>query len=246
VVALQSVLFPAAARAQDDLASLRHAYLTVVSGVALVSFPAFGAVMLASETMVLALFGDAWREASAVLVPLAGAMIFHTVMAVAGPVLWGKGDVGRELKIQAIVAFALVATLVFASQYSIVAVAWGVFTVYLLRSGAMTAVLARQLKLGWPTTLEALRGGVIAGAAVVPVVLGVEMVLSDALPVVRVLFLATLPPLTVIVLGFFCPRLLLHRDLAAIVVRLAEGKGIGGMPWLRRVRAAALLPRGHG
>jgi len=150
VVTLQTVLFPVSARAQDNPGSLRRAYLIVVAGVALVAFPVFAGIATVTDTLIAALFGQQWAAAGSVLLPLSLSMMLHAVMAVAGPVLWGKGAAGAEMRVQFWVGIAFVAALLVASRYSVTAMAWAVCGVYGLRVVGMTAALMRHSSSVFP------------------------------------------------------------------------------------------------
>ena len=95
---LQTVLFPLAARAQGNDAGIRRAYLTVLGGVGVLSFPTFTFVALESDRVVDLLLGHKWHAAAAVLVPLSLAMVLHAVEAMCGPILGGRGEPRAELR----------------------------------------------------------------------------------------------------------------------------------------------------
>lgn len=99
VTSIQQVLFPASARSRGTNADYGLTYLLVVWGVSLVAFPVFLSVAALSGTLVDALYGAKWASATPILLPLAIAMPFHAVMAVGGPMLWGRGEAVRELRV---------------------------------------------------------------------------------------------------------------------------------------------------
>ena len=187
VVTLQNVLFSASARAQDNHGGLRRAYLTVVAAISLVAIPVFAGVAAVPYTVIEAFFGDKWLAAAPVLLPLSLAMILHASMAVAGPVLSGKGAVSAELKVQFWVALALVVALLIAARYSVVAVAWSVCGVYALRFIGMAIAVAHHIQLSTLALLRSLRGGVIVGVPVVSSLLLADMSMRDFPPVTRLL-----------------------------------------------------------
>lgn len=158
VTSLQAVLFPASARSQDDNGRLVRAYLTAVSGISLVAFPVFATVAAVSESVTLAMFGSKWMNAASILTPLSLAMPLHALMAVAGPVLWGKGIAGLELKVQALTGVLLALSLFFASTKNVVVVGWVVLAVYFLRWLGMTNVLAVALGMTFSSLFRVLRG----------------------------------------------------------------------------------------
>lgn len=185
VVTLQNVLFSASSRAQDNQAGLQRAYMTVVSAIGLVVVPVFAGVATVPYTVIAGIFGEKWLAAGPVLTPLALAMILHATMAVTGPVLSGKGAAHAELKVQFWVALALVLAILIAANYSLVAVAWAVCGIYVLRLAGMVLALAFHVQLSPTTFLRAIQGGVIIGIPVVGVLLAADAGLPDWPPTVR-------------------------------------------------------------
>lgn len=162
---LQGVLFPSYSRAQYRLDALRRSYLASVSVVALIIFPVFLSVAVVSSTVVLGLYGSSWAAAVPILSPLAVAMLAHAVTGLAGPLIWGTGKVERELRVQASMALTMVAVLLIASRFSLVAVAWSVCGVYFLRSWLMTRAAVRLLDIRWADIARSLRGAILFGMA---------------------------------------------------------------------------------
>lgn len=238
VVTLQTVLFPASARSQDNHEGLRRAYLTVVAGVALMAVPIFGGVAAVSGTVVEALFGDKWLAAAPILLPLALAMILHALMAVSGPVLWGKGAAGAELKVQFWVALALVAALLIASRYSMVAVAWAVCAVYAVRLLWLTAVLMLHIQLPYARLMHSLRGGLIAGLLTTGTLLLLDSHISLMAATAR-LSLEMLAAGFVLALFIFgLPGIALSNELASLAQRMLSKFPVPGLgSWLGRVCA---------
>jgi lipopolysaccharide exporter len=238
VVTLQTVLFPASARAQDNHEGLRRAYLTVVAGVALMAIPIFGGVAAVSGTVVEALFGNKWLDAAPILLPLALAMILHALMAVAGPVLWGKGAAGAELKVQFWVALAFVAALLIASRYSMVVVAWAVCAVYAVRLVWLTAALMRHIHLPFSMLLRALRGGVLVGAVIVALLLVSDAVSHELSAALRLALEIGIAGLALLLFVLGLPRLALSAELLWVVQRLlARMPRLSQSRWLHRLRA---------
>lgn len=239
VVTVQTVLFSASARASDNAGSLRRAYLTVVAGVSLVAFPVFIGVAVVSGTVVEALFGTRWADAAPVLLPLSLAMTLHALMAVAGPVLWGKGAAGTELKVQVWIGAALVVVLLVASRDSVVAMAWAVFVIYSLRFVGMTIALVRHIGLQIAAWLNALRGGALAGAVVAVMLLLSDAALSAVAAQIRLALELCIAGATLVWLLLWQPRLALSAELLWVVHSLADGKPrLARSFWLRRLLAA--------
>lgn len=240
VVTLQTVLFPASSRSQDNHEGLRRAYLTVVAGVALIAFPVFAGVAAVSGTVVEALFGNKWIDAAPILLPLALAMILHALMAVAGPVLWGQGAAGSELKVQFWVALALVAALLIAAQFSMVAVAWAVCVVYAMRLVWMTAVLMRHIHLPLTPLLRALRGGALAGAVIVVLLLLTDAVLSDLAAGLRLALELVIAGSALLAFVLGLPRLAFSAELLWVAQRLLnKTPQLARSVWLCRLGAVS-------
>lgn len=174
VTSLQSALFPASARMQDNIASLQRGYLAVVSTISLLAIPVFLSMAAVSQTLVLALFGDKWQEASGVVVPLAIAMIFHVIMAVSGPILAGKGNPEIELRVQLWTGVLLLGFIVTASNSSVTVIAWGVLVIYLIRMIWMTTALLKTFMIEGTRFLRILCGPATLGVAVAGIILSFD------------------------------------------------------------------------
>lgn len=240
VVTLQTVLFPASARSQDNQANLHRAYLTVVAGVALIAVPVFAGVAAVSDTVVEALFGAKWTGAAPVLLPLSLAMILHALMAVAGPVLWGKGAAGTEFKVQFWIALALVGALLLAAMYSMEVMAWTVCALYGIRFVGMTIVLMRNIHLGLMPLLRALRGGLLAGAVVVAALVFCDVTLFYYIAAESRLALEiVIAGLTLILFVIVLPSWALSEELLWVIQRMLTSKPrLAHSVLLRRLGAA--------
>lgn len=158
MVSLQSVLFPAGARAQDNNLMLQEAYLAVISVVAMVAFPFFAGLAATSHTVVTALFGQQWAESAAILFPLAIAMVSHVAMT-GSAILWARNQVGSEARVQITMLAIYVPAIYLASLVSLVAVSWTILIVSFTRAVLLIGVLLQSLDLSWRDFLRATRGG---------------------------------------------------------------------------------------
>lgn len=241
VVAIQSVLFPASSKTQDDFGLLRRGYLIIASALALIAFPVFAGVAAVSETVISALFGSKWANASGVLLPLALAMACHTIMCVAGPILWGIGRPGVELKIQLSIAVLMVAGLLFAGQFSLGTLAWGVLAIYALRAVWITVNLCKCIHTSPLTVLKTIRGGALLAIAVVAILTGEDYLLraageSAASRLIAEIFVACI---TWVGLVLAAPTTLLSRELTWQVQHLIDGTPLPHCsPFLRRLQTA--------
>ena len=240
VVSLQAVLFPMAARAHQNDAGLRRAYLTALTGVGLVAFPAFAFVAIMAEPIVHVLLGAKWIEAAPVLAALSTAMIPHAAMALCGPLLNGRGEPEIELRLQALTLLLMAAVLVLTSQWSLVAMAWGLAAVYLCRCLLITFVLMRRLRV-WPADLaRAIRGPLILTVVAVAAAVATEAALhalDASLPAGTMLALAALCATTLIALTLsVAPMVALGPQMLALIDMLHKSHpSVGSWPGLRRI-----------
>lgn len=236
VVTMQTVLFPASARAQDNLSGLRRAYLTVLSAVSLFALPVFLGIAVSAGTVIDALFGSAWSGANAVLTPLAIGMTFHALMAIAGPVLLGKGNASAELTVQVMVASVLFATLLVVGRWSVAAMAWAVCGVYAIRFIAMTLALARSIQLPTRAFFTSVRGAIIAAAATTSLLAALEAYLVSLAAVPKLLTEVTAASFVLALFVVALPGIALSNELAFLVHRLAT-RIPNASGWLKHVRA---------
>lgn len=237
VTALQLVLFPATARAQDNQAVVQRAYLAALSGVAIAALPVFLGVAVVADTVVVALFGVEWLSAASVLMPLTIAMSFHALMAIAGPVLWGRGAAGTELKVQALTATFLLVILPLAGRESMVLMAWAVCLTYALRFIGITIALARNIRLPGRAVIGSVRGGVLVALGTCTALALADQSFAALRAAVRLCIDVAAAGSTLVLLLYFLPGVMLSRDLAAVVLRLlAHVRWANG--WIARVRIA--------
>jgi len=174
VTVLQGVLFPAYSKAQEETETLKRAYLASVGVIAMIVLPLFGSIAIIPHTVIEGLYGEKWLGAVPILVPVALAMPFLAIMALAGPLIWGKGKVGKELVIQAITAMLFVLVLLVTSKISLVTLAWGMFGVYVVRFFLMTRAVLRLVGASWFRMLVTLRGGVLISAGTALAAIGMD------------------------------------------------------------------------
>jgi lipopolysaccharide exporter len=160
---VQGVLFPAGARAQENIPGLQRAYLTAVGAVVLVLCPVFLGMASVAPTVVQGIYGGKWAGAETLLLPLALAMPVHASMT-GSVLLWARGQVATELKVQAGTVLIFLVGLLVASRISLKAIAWAVFAVYILRAWWLTSKILKSMQLSWSAFFGAARGGLCLGA----------------------------------------------------------------------------------
>jgi len=131
---LQPVLFSAASRVGSDRRRLASAYSSALALVFVTILPAFATLAVLSGPLVSMLFGQKWAAAAPLCVPLALAMPMFVLVSISTPILWTRDHITRELRLQLPALVLVVATGLAAAQHSLLAVAWVVFVVHLLRA----------------------------------------------------------------------------------------------------------------
>lgn len=190
---LQAVLFPAYARAQGDVEGLRRCYLASVGVIGLLLLPPYLVLAAVPETVVLGLYGEKWRAAVPLLVPLAIAMPLNGLLAATGPLSMGTGRVERELYRQALIAVIMILALCLASLYSLLALSWTLVLVFLLRFILVAGVALYLVQARWTELWQALRLGILLALGCAAVVRLLDaLATAHAVPPVARLALAGL------------------------------------------------------
>ena len=203
---VQPPLFAASSRVQHDVARLRTGFLKVLAATALLAGPVFVGMSVVPETIMLALYGQEWRESAPLLRPFALAMPFFLATAMGTPMLWTSGRTTQEFKFQLPIAFALAVAAYVAAQHSLAAVAWAVLGIFVLRFIVITTATCIALDLHVRHVAAAFRAGVavtvlVAGA--IALVDGLAAQMTEQRQVVLALDVATGFVVQVIALRLF-------------------------------------------
>ncbi|TFV90287.1 lipopolysaccharide biosynthesis protein [Oxalobacteraceae bacterium OM1] len=172
---VQSALFSTSAKVQDDFDRLRKALLTMIGAVTLLLFPVFAGIAAVSDTLMLTLYGPSWLDASVLLRAVALAMPLYLLLGMATPLLWVSGQTNKEFLIQIPVALTFIGAAALASQYSMEAVAWTVFGMYLMRSLVIVTVTCHALDLSLLRVLQSMVGGLAVTAVTSAAIYGTDV-----------------------------------------------------------------------
>jgi lipopolysaccharide exporter len=167
IALVQSVLYAASSRVQDDRARLQAGFRTMFATMALFAGPVFCGVAAVAPTVILALYGEKWTAAGPILVPLSLAMPVYLAMAMAIPALWASGNARLEFRLQLPIAFAMVGVLLLAAQLgSLVLMAWTVAALYVARAAVIVSATLRVIDLPAASLLPSIGHGVGTSAVV--------------------------------------------------------------------------------
>ena len=236
VFSLQQVLLPFTAQSQDDAETMRKAYQSLLWVVAVITMPTFFGLGALAPTVIEALYGSAWDAAIPLLVPLAFAMPLQAIQAVGGPVLWGSGQVGREIRVTASVVVLMIVVLLITSGISAVAMAWGVWMVYLVRSIWITAKVSTLIGLRLSESLSMLKGGALVGCCTAAILFGANAGLEHlgVTPVYRTGAAVMLGGVLLILLAVLLMRIILPPELADVMRGILGRSPVRFQAWIGR------------
>lgn len=241
---MQPVMYSACAKVQDDPQRIRRAYLMLMAGIALAVMPVFFAMAAVADTLVLALYGERWAGASAVLGPIALAMPLALLWGITTPVLWNSGRATLEFKLQIPLAVLWLAGALLAVQHSLAVLAWTVFSLFLLRTLLFNWVAARMLGVGFVECAQALRGGLTLSVLAAGTAWLADALLAGWLAQAwaRLPVVIALCALVVLLALRWLPGLL-AASLADLLERGVAHLPVSAMGPARWLLAAQLLPR---
>ena len=219
VPSLQSVLFAASARAQEDRPALRRTYLAALGVIGFVCMPPFFALAVVPETVMTGIYGLSWKNAAPLLTPLALAMPFNALLSIGGPMMMGLGQAGRELSVQG-ASLALFAMLLWwAASYSVEAVAWSSTAIYVLRFLLVTGVTLNLLEARWVELGKVLRGPLLVALFCVVTVYGLDFALKSLVlhPAVRLFFAVVTGAATFVVFFLLGQRWLVVQSISGLL-----------------------------
>jgi O-antigen/teichoic acid export membrane protein len=236
---MQPVMYSACAKIQDDPQRIRKVYLMLMAGIALAVMPVFFAMAAVSNTLVLALYGQAWAPAGDVLRPLAVAMPIALLWGITTPVLWNTGRATLEFKMQLPLAGLWLIGALLAVQYSLAALAWTVLGLFVLRALLFTVLATRQINLPLADCARAMRGGVLLSLATALVAWGVDRAFADVLGLqLRLALIIAACGLTIVLVMKHFPGIL-TSELSRVV-----GRGIARLPaWAARLLDRFIAPQ---
>lgn len=236
VISLQNVLFPFSSRLQQDRAALERIFTTASAAIMLVSVPVFLTVVILSEPVVRILLGEKWLEAASVLRPLSAAMIPHTLMAIAGPILNAAGRPQKELHAQAMSMVLLVVAAILTRDQTIETMCWVMAGIFTFRALWMIRAVTELLEIPMIRLLKTHAGPVMLGLLVVMVTSATRLLTASSPTVWQLAAGLVCAGLTFVAGLLLCPRLFLPTQLAEAVLKIFQGRHQDARPlWTRRL-----------
>jgi O-antigen/teichoic acid export membrane protein len=175
--AVQSVAFAATSRGQDNTDGAGVAYRLMVILLSCLLLPGFMIIAFHSEWIISMVYGESWMDAAPYLRAFAVASPFIALAAVTGSMLWGLGGVGGELRVQLVVATALVALFCLAADLSVAV--WIIPTVYLLRFALLSVTFCKATAMRASQGLRCILPSVFIGGIALLTAAGTHVVLDS-------------------------------------------------------------------
>lgn len=169
---LNTILLSVASREQGNIGMVKRGFLAATEFVGLICIPVFVAVALIPETVIIGIYGEAWRDAISPIVPLALAMPVYALLTVNGPALMAINRTELEVYAQLAALLVNAPLLYFSGQRSLDEFAWAIFVAYLIRWVTLAAASRVALHVSLTEIIRALRGGL---ALAVPVAITVAL-----------------------------------------------------------------------
>jgi O-antigen/teichoic acid export membrane protein len=144
---LQSIVFSATARIQDERERKAAVYLELLQGVSVLTLPAFAGVFFLARPLVLTIYGHAWAEAATYVATFSVMAPFLLIWGISTPFLWNSGRKSTEAKVQLPFIGIAAAAITLASQVSLPAVAWTAAALFISRTLLMVVLVARTLDI---------------------------------------------------------------------------------------------------
>ncbi len=221
---LQSVLYSASARVQDNAQSLRVAFRTMFGVVGLAVVPVFFTVAVVAPTFMRAVYGERWVGGEVVLTPLAVAMPAFLLMGLSTPILWTSGNVQQEFRLQIPIAIVWTLVLLAVSRHeSLALLSWSICALYYARALVIIIATIRAVKVTLFEIAGLLGPGALVAAVVMATAATVDYGLSNTLSNAAVRLTAIVfASAAAFVLMLRLVRPLLQTDVHAFLLRLSE------------------------
>lgn len=178
VSGMQSVIFSACSKIQNDKETVKLYFLGAMEALSFILFTLFFSIAIASDAIVVWVFGDKWIGASEVVVPLALAMVFYGLLSLIGPVLMSINETKLEIKAQLFAIFFAVPLVIGAGFLSLKFVAWAVLWLYFIRWLCLMLQLINKINLRFSDLIDALKRPFVLSVFFMGSVTIVELVCS--------------------------------------------------------------------
>ena len=220
---LQGVLFAACSRAQADTSQIRKAYFAASTMLGLISLPFCLTVASVPETIITVIYGTKWGGVIPVFRPLALALAINALLSVIGPILTAQNKVILELRAQVISLLVMLPVVYLTARQSVVAVAWGVLFVSIVRWALLLKALSGSLDTTSWDLLKPVRWPLICAMITAILTWMIDYLLQGISPFPRLVGDATMAILSLIFIFKFLGKKIMrgpHGDYLILQDRL--------------------------
>ena len=208
---IQTIALPVAKSRADDTEWVKRFVLLLILVISSISCFVFVSVAVLANPTVAIIFGAKWSGAEHVLAPLAIAMIFHSIMAAIGPVLWGRNKVGSEFRVQFVIAIVMAITLLCLAKTNIVYASWAISMVLILRCIGILFAVSKDMSISGKEIFRSLKSAITVSVVIVATSPAVFYLFTSAW---LQLIVAPILSMTVIVAAFLiAPNLFVYKDM---------------------------------
>jgi PST family polysaccharide transporter len=154
------VMFPAFAKKQDDLVSMKKYYLLIIRYISLITFPAMIGLSLVSKEFVLLFFGNKWVGMIPLLSILSVIGTFQSILYLNGMIYNALAKANIAFRISLMVNFVLIIVFSIGVNFGIVGMSWSYLIASMLLFYPIYNTAIKQLNIKWPEVFVALKGSI--------------------------------------------------------------------------------------
>lgn len=171
---VQGVLLSSVVKIQTEHERIRRVYLAVTELTSLLTFPLFFGLSVIGLTLMEGVYGSQWSASAPLVLPVCFSMIAGTMMMLPGVILTALGKVEVELRQTVINSVIFLPLIYWASQHSLLAVAWSVVAYRIGFFSLLQLALLPQLTLHPAQYVRALVRPVVVGIAFAVALMGLN------------------------------------------------------------------------
>lgn len=221
---LDSVLFPAMARVQNQPEKLGRTYRRGVSLIASITLPLTAVLLIAAPEIIEVLLGPGWEQVILPFQILAAGTLFRTSYKMSDSLSRATGAVYRRAWRQGVYAFCVIGGAYIGSMWGLAGVSIGVLCAIIVNFMLMAQLSLRLAYLSWRSFLTA-----NAKALPLTTVVAVQawflmniLRTQPLFPIYTLLILVLVISLTTLILGLVARKVFIGQDVQWIINSLAH------------------------
>jgi O-antigen/teichoic acid export membrane protein len=154
-----AVMFPALSSMQDEVESMKHAYLIATRMIALLTFPMMIGLNILTEPAILVIYGNKWREAIGIVQVLCFSGLAQSVYSTGGWIFLSRGRTDILFRLGIYTVLVRVVGVLVGAHWGIIGVAWAyVLGTYIFICYPSWSSAGRLVNLGFKELLRNVAG----------------------------------------------------------------------------------------